>query len=291
MQVTLVGVTTCVLSVKQEESIAVYLWGAFRVAPIKYITIPRMELVTATLSVKISALLQKELQLLNVKERFWTDSEVVLGYIRNESRKFEVFVANRIELIRDYTDIYQWHYVGSKDNPADYGSRGIDVANDQAVQKWFRVPFLLWKPEAEWTIQDNKGKILQNDPEIKKCLQINCISTRNDILEALESRISSWYKMKKVVAMVLRYKKLLKKVQKGESQGEMINSSLLKEAEIEIIKMVQARKFAAEIKSLRPRDCSSDEEGRLNANSKVSQLDPFLDEDGVLRVGGRLYKS
>ena len=60
--------------------------------------------------------------------------------------------------------------------------------------------------------------------------------------------------------MVLRYKKLSKKIQKGESQGEMINSSLLKEAEREIIKMVQARKFAAEIKSLRPRDCSSNGE-------------------------------
>ena len=60
----------------------------------------------ATLSVKISALLQKETQLLNVKETFRTDSEVVLGYIRNESRKFKVFVANRIELIRDHTDIY-----------------------------------------------------------------------------------------------------------------------------------------------------------------------------------------
>ena len=78
-----------------------------RVAPIKYITIPRMELVAATLSVKISALLQKELQLLNVKETFWTDSEVVLGYIRNESRKFKVFVANRTEMIRDHTDIHQ----------------------------------------------------------------------------------------------------------------------------------------------------------------------------------------
>ena len=65
-----------------------------------------MELVAATLSVKISALLQKETQLLNVKETFRTDSEVVLGYIRNESRKFKVFVANRIELIRDHTDIY-----------------------------------------------------------------------------------------------------------------------------------------------------------------------------------------
>ena len=69
---------------------------------------------------------------------------------------------------------------------------------------------------------------MQDDPEIKKCLQINCISTEKDTLEALESRISSWYKMKRVVAMVLRYKKLLKKIQKGESQGELINSSLLK---------------------------------------------------------------
>ena len=48
--------------------------GKARVAPIKYITIPRIELVAATLSVKISALLQKELQLLNVKETFLTDS-------------------------------------------------------------------------------------------------------------------------------------------------------------------------------------------------------------------------
>ena len=102
-----------------------------------------------------------------------------------------MFVASKIELIRDHTDKHQWHYVGTKDNPADYSSRGIDVANDQAVQKWLREPSFLWKPEAEWTIQDNKGRILQNDLEIKRCLQINCISTGNDILETLENRISS----------------------------------------------------------------------------------------------------
>ena len=75
--------------------------------------------------------------------------------------------------------------------------------------------------------------------------------------------------MKRVVAMVLRYKKLLKKIRKGESQGEKVNSSLLKEAEIEIIKMVQVRKFAAEIKSLRPRDCISSGVSRLKENSKI----------------------
>ena len=179
--------------------------------------------------------------------KHFEQSDVVLGYNQNESRKLKVFVVNWIEMIRDHTDIHQWHYVGTKDNPANYSSRGIDGANDQAVQRWFHRRSFLWKPEAEWTIQDNRGKILQNDPEIKKCLQINCISTGNDIMEALESWISSWYKMKRVVAMVLRYKKLLKKVPKGEGQGEMINSSLLKEAKIEIIKVVQARKFAAEI--------------------------------------------
>ena len=98
------------------------LMGKSRVVPIKYITIPRMVLVEPTLTVKVSALLQKKLQLLNVKETFWTDSEVALGYIRNESKKFKVFLASRIEMIRDHTTIHQWHYIGAKDNPADYSS-------------------------------------------------------------------------------------------------------------------------------------------------------------------------
>ena len=94
---------------------------------------------------------------------------------------------------------------------------------------------------------------------------------------------SSWYKMKRVIATVLRYKKLLKKIHIGKNQGKMIDSSLLKEAELDIIKMVQARKFAAEIKSLRTRDWNSDGESR----PKISQLDPFLDDNGVLYVGGK----
>ena len=60
-----------------------------------------------------------------------------------------MLVAKRIEIIRDHTVIQQWRYIGTKDNSADYSSRGIAVANDQAVQKWFGGPSFLWKPEAE----------------------------------------------------------------------------------------------------------------------------------------------
>ena len=64
----------------------------------------RMELVAATLLVKISVLLKKELQIPIKKEIFWTDSEVVLAYIRNEAKRFKIFVANRIELIKHHSD-------------------------------------------------------------------------------------------------------------------------------------------------------------------------------------------
>ena len=89
--------------------------GKAHVAPLKCMTMPRMELVAATLSVKISVLLKKELQIPIKKEMFWTDSEAVLAYIRNEAKRFKIFVANRTELIK----ALRWFHVSSKQNPAD----------------------------------------------------------------------------------------------------------------------------------------------------------------------------
>ena len=53
------------------------------------------------------------------KEIFWTDSEVTLDYIRDESKKFKIFVANRIKVIREHSEAKQWHYVNTNENPAD----------------------------------------------------------------------------------------------------------------------------------------------------------------------------
>ena len=93
--------------------------GKAHIAPLKYITIPRMELVAATLSVKISVMLRKEFQITVTREIVWTDSEAVLGYIRNQSRKFKVFIANRVEIICENSCDSQWFNVNTKANPAD----------------------------------------------------------------------------------------------------------------------------------------------------------------------------
>ena len=115
------------------------------VAPLKYFSIPRMELTAATLSTKQSAFLRKELQYPGIKEAFWTDSVAVLGYIANESRKFKTLVINRVEMIKEGSDPTQWFYVSSKKNPADYSSRGMETNNVNAVKTWFERPSFLWR--------------------------------------------------------------------------------------------------------------------------------------------------
>lgn len=78
-----------------------FAMGKSRVTPLKNVTVPRLELTAALVSTKVSAVLRQELDYKNVKEVFWTDSQVVLGYIRNDARRFHVFVANRVQQIRD----------------------------------------------------------------------------------------------------------------------------------------------------------------------------------------------
>ena len=86
------------------------LIGKSKVTPTKYVSIPRLELTAATLSIKMSQLIKKEVQLNDVtsfRKHFWTDSDVVLGYINNESKRFKVLVANRVQLICDSSNTNQ----------------------------------------------------------------------------------------------------------------------------------------------------------------------------------------
>ena len=79
-----------------------------RVAPTKHIRIPRLELTAAVLSAHMSKFLTKELDYRNVKHFYWTDSKVVRAYLRNKSRRFHVYVANRVQQIHDNTLVEDW---------------------------------------------------------------------------------------------------------------------------------------------------------------------------------------
>ncbi|XP_073995556.1 uncharacterized protein [Rhodnius prolixus] len=78
-----------------------FIYGRARVAPMKAVTIPRLELAAATMAVKNNEMLYEALDFPINSVTFWTDSTTVLRYINNEKSRFQVFVANRLSVIRD----------------------------------------------------------------------------------------------------------------------------------------------------------------------------------------------
>ena len=86
-----------------------------------------------------------ELQFGITKAVFWTDSQVVLSYTKNQTRHFKNFVTNQTQTIKDHSDVAQWQYVPSKSNPADYGLRGLDGTCFAKVKMWYEGPKFLWE--------------------------------------------------------------------------------------------------------------------------------------------------
>ena len=108
-----------------------------RATPIKFVSIPRLELTAAALSIKVSLILKKGLtRSTSVREFFWTDSVMVLGYISNEAKRFTVFVANRIQLIRENSNVNQWRYIETKKNSADYTSCSLTLYYSKKMKSW-----------------------------------------------------------------------------------------------------------------------------------------------------------
>ena len=83
-------------------------------------------------------MLKKELDHDGLQDFFWSDSKVVLGFINNESQRFQAYVANREQFICDHTSPDQWPYVESGSNPADEASRGMNAKEVMQKSQWIR---------------------------------------------------------------------------------------------------------------------------------------------------------
>ena len=116
-----------------------------RVAPLKTHTIVKMELTVAT---SADDLLKRELTTKINQTVLWTDSQTVLKY--NQTTRFPIFVGNRLAVIRDGSDISQWKYVPTKNNPADHVSRGLSATELVTKTEWLNGPDFLSQSEEAW---------------------------------------------------------------------------------------------------------------------------------------------
>ena len=147
------------------------------VVPLRPITNPRLELSAALLSVKVSAILEQELEYTDVNEIFWTDSQVVLGYINSDTKRFRVFVAKRVQQIHDRTQPFQWRYVKTKENPADDASRGLSPRELVDHSKWLTGPDFIWTDDISLNTDSVVPEPAQEDPELKKVQVLTTLVT------------------------------------------------------------------------------------------------------------------
>ena len=219
----------------------------------------------------------------------------MLGYIQNESKRFHVFVANRVQETREKTSTEQWKYVDTKQNPADEASRGMKVG-EFSTSRWICGPEFLQKNENEWPANDSsKREVPSDDPEVKAAtIKATTSDTRYPSIEERMDRFSSWHKAKRAVAMCTQcVRKLKARVKDLDSKGRKVRVSDLEAAEHLILREVQHTVFKEEIAVLQTTNQQNGLQARscLKTRGPLYKLDPFLDENEILRVGGRLRRA
>ncbi|XP_068717258.1 uncharacterized protein [Montipora capricornis] len=240
-----------------------------RVSPLKQLTIPRLELQAAILVSRLAKSIQEESRIQFKDVKFFTDSTITLAWIQSPSRSFKPFVSSRVGKIQSNTDPNQWKRIPSQDNVADNLSRGIRVNELQG--RWKHGPEFLYQPESHWPTSPPAPNV---DME-RRQMQILTAVTAPKASNGIDPRkFSSWRKLIRVTARIRRLaeKIRLRKYNQHGKEGPLTPTEL-QQPEIYWTNQAQATLYS-----------------RLDSG-EFKSLSPFRDQNGIIRVGGRVDEA
>ena len=192
----------------------------------------------------------------------------------------KAFVANLQTEILKLFDVKQWRHVPGDRNPADHLTRGVMNPEELNSSNWFTGPDFLLADEDSWP-NSAVQELGADDIEIRSRSVLVALGMAVEVERIDMSRFRSWLRLKRVVAWMVRFLTNCRRADNEDREAKVLSVDEINDAEHIIVKDVQATVFGQEIKVV--------SEGQVLPNSNVlSSLCPFVDDQGILRVGGRL---
>ena len=250
---------------------------------VKKLTIPRLELCGAVLLAQLLDNVRKVFDLPTTQLYAWTDSTIVLSWLNGDPKRFKTYVCNRVSNIVELIGPDRWRHVCGAENPADCASRGLFPSEILHHELWWNGPDWLRSSPFDWP----HGKQLTATPVLEEIRQASHHAVAEDKKPVIDpDRYSSYTRLTRVTAWIQRFVHNCQAKVRGKPKETSPHLLVfeLQVAEVYWHFFIQEQHFKQEISALR--------NGlELPRSSSLIPLHPILDQDGLLRVGGRESNS
>jgi hypothetical protein len=255
-----------------------------RIAPVKRVTLPRLELMAAVITARLCTYVRNALDCQIDRIVCWTDNSSTLHWIRGSPSQWKPFVANRVMEIQSLLDPSVWRYCPGPQNPADVPTRGMSSNELKESRLWWEGPAWLRSSEEEWP-KDLRSASLNEHVEIERKHQA---SINSYVIQPQEifidfTRFSKYNKLLRTIAWIKRFIHNAR-VKQDERRQNVLTGLEIQESERWLVNRIQIERFSEEISLIRQSKALND--------SKLRNLNPFLCQStGLFRVGGRIHKA